>query len=89
MRAKFLNEMSLDSIDVKEFYKDSPFIRVVDKVETKSVNGTNYCDIKYLGNGIMVSALDNLIKGSAGQAIQNFNLMYGFPQSTILSSIKT
>jgi N-acetyl-gamma-glutamyl-phosphate reductase len=49
------------------------------------VIGTNYCDIKIIQFGkdvVIISALDNLIKGGAGQAVQNFNLMCGFPETT-------
>ena len=68
----------------KEFYKSKPFVRVRDTIETKEVNGTNFCDIKISNYGnriIVISALDNLIKGGSGQAVQNFNLMYGFDET--------
>lgn len=67
-----------------DFYKDCPFVRVRTSIETKNVIGTNYCDIKILefnGNVVIISALDNLIKGGAGQAVQNFNLMYSFDET--------
>lgn len=70
-----------------EAYAECPFVRVVEKViniETKRVIGTNYCDIKILQSGkdvVIISALDNLMKGGAGQAVQNFNLMHGFPET--------
>ncbi|MDO8643308.1 MAG: hypothetical protein Q7R76_07100 [Candidatus Woesearchaeota archaeon] len=69
----------------ESFYATAPFVRVTDSIETRKVNGTNYCDIKVLGCGenvVVVSAIDNLIKGGAGQAIQNANIMYGFRQAT-------
>lgn len=72
----------------QKFYESSPFIRMKENIETKNVNGTNFCDIKigenaYLGGNIYIlSALDNLIKGGAGQAIQNFNIMHGFEETT-------
>lgn len=65
-------------------YKKSPFIRMKKEIETKNVVGTNFCDIKILEskNGtVIISALDNLIKGGAGQAVQNFNLMCGFEET--------
>ena len=71
--------------EYKQFYSKNPFIRIVDEIETKNVNGTNFCDIKpcaYGGKIIIISALDNLIKGGAGQAVQNFNLMHGFDETT-------
>jgi len=68
----------------KEFYKQEQFIRIKDSIETKDVIGTNYCDIKILeieNKIIIISALDNLIKGGSGQAVQNFNIMHGFDES--------
>jgi N-acetyl-gamma-glutamyl-phosphate reductase len=69
----------------KEFYKKEPFIRIKENIKTKNLIGTNYCDIKILkfeNKTLIISALDNLIRGGAGQAIQNFNLMYGFDETT-------
>lgn len=69
-------------------YAECPFVRIVGKgtnIETRRVNNTNYCDIKitpFIGGCLITSALDNLIKGGAGQAVQNFNLMCGFPETT-------
>ncbi len=70
----------------------SPFVRLRPGVlpQLKDVVGTNYCDIGMVANPelgylTVASALDNLTKGAAGQAIQNFNLMYGFPESTALA----
>jgi N-acetyl-gamma-glutamyl-phosphate reductase len=56
------------------------------------VRGSNYCMIgvyadRIPGRAIVVSAIDNLVKGSAGQAIQNFNLMHGFPECTGLEQL--
>lgn len=81
-----LNE--LQSI-YQKFYKTEPFVRVLDKgiqPELKDVVGTNYCDIaltlsvdkKML---VITSAIDNLFKGAAGQAVQNMNIMYGFDET--------
>ena len=75
---------------LKEFYKKSPFVEIVpmDKIpRIAEVKGTNLCKIgifedKKRGWGIIVSVIDNLIKGASGQAIQNFNLMFGFPEDT-------
>jgi N-acetyl-gamma-glutamyl-phosphate reductase len=64
-----------------DFYKKSPFVKIVDTIETKNVVGTNCCHIKPMqtDNGIVIiTALDNLLKGGAGQAVQNFNIMNGF-----------
>lgn len=76
----------------KEFYRSAPFVRVKDTIETKAVIGTNFCDIKISRHGgkiIIISALDNIIKGGSGQAVQNFNLMYGFNETTGLFSEPT
>ena len=70
---------------IKKAYEKFPFVRIKAKIETRNVIGTNFCDIKIVECGkniIVISALDNLIKGGAGQAVQNFNLMCGFPETT-------
>jgi len=67
-----------------ETYKECPFVRIKNEIETKNVIGTNFCDIKILELGknvLIITALDNLMKGGAGQAIQNFNLMYGLEET--------
>ena len=56
------------------------------------MRGTNYCDIfvtydERTGNIITISAIDNLVKGAAGQAVQNMNLLFGWPEITGLSQI--
>jgi N-acetyl-gamma-glutamyl-phosphate reductase len=68
----------------KNYYKNSPFIRIVETAEIENVVGSNFCDIsiRVRGSTLFVAcALDNLIKGMAGTAIQNLNLMYGFPET--------
>jgi len=69
-----------------DFYADHPFVRVVQHLPaTKDATGTNYCDItvRVVGGRVLtISCLDNLIKGAAGAAVQNFNLMYGYPETT-------
>ena len=71
----------------QEFYADKPFVRVVDDVPaTRHVRGSNYCllaafDDRIDGRVILFSTLDNLVKGSSGQAIQNMNLMFGFDET--------
>lgn len=72
----------------KSFYKDEPFIRILDEnelPETNFVAGSNFVDIglkidKRLNRIVVVSCLDNLIKGAAGQAVQNLNIMFGFDE---------
>ncbi|HMP16517.1 MAG TPA: N-acetyl-gamma-glutamyl-phosphate reductase [Gemmatales bacterium] len=72
----------------REFYKTAPFIRVVDKLPaTKDTVGTNYLDITLRvvrGRIIAIASEDNLIRGASGVAVQNFNLMFGFPETTAL-----
>ena len=69
-----------------EAYADAPFVRVRRDVlpATKHVSGTNFCDVAARaakGKVILFSALDNLIKGASGQAIQNMNLMFGLDET--------
>ncbi|MDD5291572.1 MAG: N-acetyl-gamma-glutamyl-phosphate reductase [Candidatus Omnitrophica bacterium] len=73
----------------KKFFKLEPFVRIVenDAYSTKSVAGTNFCDIGLKVNEdkgllIVVSAIDNLLKGASGQAVQNMNIMCGFPEES-------
>ena len=72
----------------EKYYKDEYFVRVLPKgecPETKWVEGSNYVDINFVidertGRIIMMGALDNLVKGAAGQAVQSMNLMFGFDE---------
>ena len=72
-----------------KYYKNEKFVRVLDKnvcPETKWVEGSNYVDVNFkiderTGRIVMMGALDNLVKGAAGQAIQNMNLLFGFNES--------
>ena len=75
-------------------YADEPFVDVAplgDLPQTKSVRGSNLCRIAlHPGDGspmVIVSVIDNLLKGAAGQAVQNMNLMFGFPEQSGLSQI--
>jgi len=67
------------------YYADQPFVRVVEGLPaTKDVFGTNYCDLAVHAAGerlVVLSVIDNLIKGASGAAVQNFNLMWGFDQA--------
>ncbi len=95
--AKLKKDMTWE--DVKEiydkYYKNEKFIRVLDKdvcPETKWVEGSNYVDIgfqidKRTGRIIMMGAIDNLVKGAAGQAVQSMNLMFGEKESEGLELI--
>jgi len=72
----------------REFYRNAPFVRVRDSMtEVKHVYRTNYCDIHIAhatasGSLVIVTAIDNLLKGAAGQAIQNMNIMLGIDETT-------
>lgn len=73
----------------KKYYDSEKFVRVLEPdvfPETRWVEGSNYVDVNFKVDGrtgrvIMMGALDNLVKGAAGQAVQNMNLMFGFPES--------
>jgi N-acetyl-gamma-glutamyl-phosphate reductase len=70
-------------------YASAPFVRLTghELPEIKHVAHTNFCDIGWRvdearGRLVMVSVLDNLIKGAAGQAVQNLNILLGFDERT-------
>lgn len=77
----------------REFYKGESFVKVMDGLpETRWVRGSNLCHIGLRVDGrtnrvIVVSAIDNLIKGAAGQAVQNMNLMFGIDETEGLKFI--
>jgi len=77
----------------REFYRSSPFVKVVAAPPaTKHVWGSNFCHVyptydKRTGRLLLISAIDNLVKGGAGQAVQNMNLMLGFDESCGLNSL--
>jgi N-acetyl-gamma-glutamyl-phosphate reductase len=71
-----------------EFYKAAPFVRVYDQglPEIRHVRGSNFCDIGFevdtrTKRVVIVSAIDNLLKGAAGQAVQNMNIAFGLPET--------
>ena len=70
----------------RKFYAGQPFIRVVEHIPTtKDVSFTNFCDITVRLNRdqlVIFAAIDNLIKGASGVALQNMNLMLGLDQRT-------
>ena len=78
-----------------KYYKNEKFVRVLDKgvcPETKWVEGSNYVDINFVidertGRIIMMGAIDNLVKGAAGQAVQNMNLLFGLDESEGLNLV--
>lgn len=73
---------------LRQFYSAEPFVRVVDHLPgTKDTSGSNYCDITarvVRDRVVTISCLDNLVKGAAGAAVQNFNIMYGLDETSAL-----
>ena len=80
---------------LESYYRDKPFIRLLPGgrcPDTLHVKGTNFCDMGVVmdpGSGrlILMSAIDNLVKGAAGQAVQNMNLMFGFDETAGLDGV--
>lgn len=72
----------------RQYYAGQPFIRIVDHIPaTKDVSHTNFCDISVRMNRdqlVVFTAIDNLIKGASGVAVQNMNLLLGLDQRTAL-----
>lgn len=76
-----------------DYYRESFFVRLVQgSPDINWVKTTNFCDIGFAARGkqiVVFSALDNLVKGAAGQAVQNMNLMFGLDETTGLKLIGT
>jgi N-acetyl-gamma-glutamyl-phosphate reductase len=83
---KWKTEEVLDTF--QEHYQKEPFIRICPRGKlpnTKDVRGSNYCDIGVKVNesdsrAVIVTAIDNLVKGASGEAVQNMNIMLGYPE---------
>jgi N-acetyl-gamma-glutamyl-phosphate reductase len=77
----------------QDFYKDSFFVRLVEgSPDINWVKTTNFCDIAFHANGRQIavfSAIDNLVKGASGQAVQNMNLMFGLDETCGLKLVGT
>ncbi len=77
----------------RAFYASAPFVRVVDSPPaTKHVWGSNYCFIyptvdRLTGRLVVLSVIDNLVKGASGQAVENMNLMFGLPETRGLEAL--
>ena len=79
----------------EKYYKNEKFVRVLEKdicPETKWVEGSNYVDVNFkiderTGRIVMMGALDNLVKGAAGQAVQNMNLLFDFDEAEGLNLV--
>jgi len=94
---------NLDEKDIwkiyRQTYENEQFIRIIKEKDgnyrypdPKLCIGTNYCDIGFekdphTNRVVVISAIDNLMKGAAGQALQDFNIMYGFKENTGLEFI--
>lgn len=89
--AKLTRDVSWEDVKAvyDKYYEEEKFIRMLDRdvcPETKWVEGSNYVDIGFkidprTNRIIMMGAIDNLVKGAAGQAVQNMNLMFGLKES--------
>ena len=83
----YSGEKALASL--RSFYRNEPFVRVLDAgklPDTKHITSTNVCEIgcafdEHTGKLIVISAIDNLTKGAAGQAVQDMNIRFGFEES--------
>jgi N-acetyl-gamma-glutamyl-phosphate reductase len=79
----------------EDFYKDEPFVRLLPKgvfAATNRVRQSNFCDISvHMDQGgrtlIVISAIDNMVKGAAGQAVQNMNILLGFDEAAGLGAV--
>ncbi|MCK5200929.1 MAG: N-acetyl-gamma-glutamyl-phosphate reductase, partial [Spirochaetales bacterium] len=97
--ASLTKEISSEKlIDIyKEYYKNENFIRIYSKdslPETRFVRNSNFVDIGIktdprTNRVIIIAAIDNLIKGAAGQAVQNMNIMFGLPEDKSLNAVPT
>jgi N-acetyl-gamma-glutamyl-phosphate reductase len=78
---------------LRSYYKREHFIRLLPDgtlPQTGWVRGSNYCDIGFCCSGkrlVLISAIDNLVKGASGQAVQNMNIMAGFKETTALEGL--
>ncbi len=91
---ELINEKELNHL-FEAFYREAPFVRVLKSPslpETRLVRGSNFCDIavKYDNRNnriIVISVIDNLLKGASGQAVQNMNIMLGLPEEAGLNYV--
>lgn len=78
-------------VDTENTYDDTPFVRVMDNVALANVVGSNFCDISFqrisAREYIVQGVIDNLVKGAAGCAVQNMNLMCGYDETLGLLSL--
>lgn len=89
--AKLKREITYEEVKsiYDSYYEEEKFVRVLKEdvyPETRWVEGSNYVDVNFkidtrTNRIIMMGAMDNLVKGAAGQAVQNMNIMYGFKET--------
>jgi N-acetyl-gamma-glutamyl-phosphate reductase len=89
--ANLVKDVSYDDIKAvyEKYYGDETFIRLLNQgvcPETRWVEGSNFVDINYVVDPrtkrvVVMGAMDNLVKGAAGQAVQNMNLIMGLPEN--------
>jgi N-acetyl-gamma-glutamyl-phosphate reductase len=90
---KLKTEELLDAFE--DYYREEPFIRIYPKGKlpnTKDVRGSNFCDIGVAvsepdGRAVVITAIDNLVKGASGEAVQNMNIMLGYPETMGLDAL--
>ena len=95
--ASLTKEVSYEEVKAvyDKYYADEYFVRVLEKdvvPQTRWVEGSNFADVNFkidtrTNRVVMMGAIDNMVKGAAGQAIQNMNLMFGLPENTGLKQI--
>ncbi len=84
-----LNKKEMEDI-YREFYSDCYFIRFIEIPSIGRVRGSNFCDIGFFTDEdrvVIISAIDNLVKGASGQAVQNMNLMFDMPEEKGLTHL--
>ncbi|MBI4384409.1 MAG: N-acetyl-gamma-glutamyl-phosphate reductase [Nitrospinae bacterium] len=94
--ANLTRDLTLEELvdHYRQHYRNEPFVRVLDQgtfASTRFVAGSNYCDIGLQVDPrtrrvVVTSAIDNLVKGASGQAVQNMNLMLGFEENVALNA---
>jgi len=95
--AKLSGKLSYSEVKAvyDKYYSSEYFVRVLDEnvfPETRWTEGSNFVDVNFKIDGrtgriIMMGAIDNVVKGAAGQAVQNMNIMFGFEENTGLKAI--
>ena len=90
VRGIFATAFVKTAAEPKDVYGDAPFVRVTENVALANIVGSNFCDLSFVkseGGYIVQGALDNLVKGAAGCAVQNMNLMFGFDEGEGLMTL--